>query len=49
LGSALYWWAAGLYLTQARSLVSRARAEAIADPAGGTGPPGNSPPVAGPR
>jgi cardiolipin synthase (CMP-forming) len=48
-GSALYWWAAGLYLTQARSLVSRARAEAIADPAGGTGPPGNSPPVAGPR
>jgi len=48
-GSALYWWAAGLYLTQARSLVLRARAGAIADPAGGTGPPGNSPPVAGPR
>jgi cardiolipin synthase (CMP-forming) len=48
-GTALYWWAAGLYLTQARSLVLRARAEAIADPAGGTGPPGNSPPAAGPR
>jgi cardiolipin synthase len=48
-GTALYWWAAGLYLTQARSLVSRARAGAIADPAGGTGPPGNSPSVAGPR
>src|ERR1035438_8463059 len=48
-GIALYWWAAGLYLAQARSLVSRARAETIANPAGGSGPPGDSPPAAGPR
>ena len=56
-GIALYWWAAGLYLTQARSLVSGARAEAvsrtraktIADAAGGTGLPGDSPPEADPR
>ncbi len=48
-GSVLYWWAAGLYLAQARSLVSRVRAEAIADPARGSGRPGNSPPAAGPR
>jgi cardiolipin synthase (CMP-forming) len=48
-GSVLYWWAAGLYLAQARSLISRVRAEAIADSAGGSGRPGNSPPAAGPR
>jgi cardiolipin synthase len=48
-GTALYWWAAGLYLAQARSLVSRVRAETIADPADGTGQPGDSPRLAGPR
>jgi cardiolipin synthase len=48
-GTALYWWAAGLYLTQARGLVSRARTGAIADSHRGTGPPGDSRPRAGPR
>jgi cardiolipin synthase (CMP-forming) len=44
-GTALYWWAAGLYLTQAQRLVSRARTDAIADSHRGTDPPGDSPPV----
>lgn len=48
-GAALYWWAAARYLAQARSLISRVRAVAIADQAGGTGPPGDSPAAAGPR
>jgi len=48
-GTALYWWAAGLYLAQARALVSRARSEAIANSVGGSGPPGDSPGEAGPR
>jgi len=48
-GTALYWWAAGLYLAQARALVSRARSEAIADSHPGSGPPGDSPRAAGPR
>jgi cardiolipin synthase (CMP-forming) len=48
-GTALYWTAAGLYLSQARSLISQARSEAVTEPAGGTGPPGGSPPAVGPR
>jgi len=38
-GSALYWWAAWLYLVQARALITEARREATApDPGGGSGP-----------
>jgi cardiolipin synthase len=48
-GTALYWWAAGLYLTQARGLVSRVRTGAIADSHRGTDPPGDSRPGAGQR
>jgi cardiolipin synthase len=48
-GTALYWWAAGLYLAQARTLISRARTEAIADSHRGSGPPGDTPSAAGPR
>ena len=48
-GTALYWTAAGLYLSQARSLISQARSGAVTEPAGGTGPPGGSPPTVGPR
>lgn len=41
-GTALYWWAAGLYLMQARRLTALARAEAAAGP-GGAGPAGAGP------